>query len=580
MKALIKNLYEIAGPQGKRISRMLIFDTLKSVFEALSLVAVLMTLMAVCEHIFEEVPVTMKAVYTVSALALISLIGKILTSFLADYNKYIASYSMGAENRLYIGDRLKQVHMGFFSESRLGDISGGLSTAVSELETSGVFIIEKLLTGIIQTAIMLAFMLPYDPQTAALILAVLLCGIYANTLSQKKLDALTTNLLRLKLDLNAHILEYVKGLGVIKAFGRSEGILGRLHASIEHNKKGFLEVEKVLVPVQFLFLGIFRIGACLIILMSILRFLGGGIDASKTVMLIVSSFVVFSGFEIAGSMQSIKGVAVNNLETIQALRHLPLIKEGSKENIVHAGAEFKNVSFAYDEQEVIHELSAEIKEHQATALVGYSGSGKTTLCSLLARFWDVKEGGVLIDGTDVRDYRYDSLLANFTFVFQDVYLFDDTIKNNIKFGNPEATDEEMIEAAQRAQCHDFIMKLPEGYETRLQEGGSNLSGGERQRISIARAMLKPSRFVILDEATSGVDPENEYRLLTALKNLLKDKTTIVIAHKLSTVKNADQILVLKEGVIVQRGRHAELKDQEGIYKDFLESRKKSEAWSI
>ena len=198
----------------------------------------------------------------------------------------------------------------------------------------------------------------------------------------------------------------------------------------------------------------------------------------------------------------------------------------------------------------------------------------------MARFWDVNSGKVNVGKTNIKEYKYDELLSNFSFVFQDVYLFDDTVRNNIKFGNPNATDEDMIDIAKKAQCHDFIMKLPQGYDTVLQEGGSNLSGGERQRISIARAMLKRSKFVILDEATSSVDPENEKQLLIALKSLLKGKTTIIIAHKLSTIKNANQIIVLKNGAIEQVGTHTELASEQGIYKDFLESRKKSEEWAI
>lgn len=580
MRELIGNLYEVAGKQGKRITRMLLFDTLKSIFEGVSLVAILVTLKMVCEQVFDGKAITMQSVRTVFGIAALSLAGKILFASLADYNKYKASYHMGAENRLYIGDRLKKVHMGYFSEGRLGNISGGLSTAISELETSGIYIIEHLLTGIIQTVIMLVFLLPYDFRTSLVILITLIIGIYVNNLSQKKIDRLTTLLLDLKLELNAGIIQYVNGIGIIKAFGRAQSVTGELNRAIRKNKEGFLNVEKLLVPIQFLFQGVFKIGICVIILMSIFRFMHGDIDATKCVLLIVSSFVVFSGVETAGGMQSIRGVAVRNLNIVKGLRNLPVISEGKKETVRQARAEFRDVSFGYEEQLLFRHLSADIPEKTSTALVGFSGSGKTTFCNLLARFRDVDAGQVLIDGTDVREYRYDSLLSEFTFVFQDVYLFDDTIKNNIKFGKPDATDKEVEEVARKAQCHEFIMKLPEGYDTKLQEGGSNLSGGERQRISIARAMLKPCKFVILDEATSSVDPENEYQLLSALKNLLKDKTTIIIAHKLSTVRNADRIIVLKDGRIEQSGTHAELEAVEGIYRDFLENRRKAESWSV
>ena len=437
-----------------------------------------------------------------------------------------------------------------------------------------------MLVGTIQTMIMVLFVLPYDLITAIIILLTLIVGVLVNMSTQKKTDILTGKLLGLKLDLSSKIIEYVKGIGIIKAFGKDENTVKELNDSIVESRKGFFAVEKILVPTQFLFLLVFKIGICVIIFSSLMRYFSGSIYATKTIILIVMSFVVFSGFELAGSMQSIKGVAVQNLNSVINLRSLPVIKEGNKTKVDTVEIEMKNVSFSYDDSELFKNLSLKIPEGKTTALVGFSGSGKTTLCNLMARFWDVQSGEVKIGSNNVKEYNYDQLLSNFSFVFQDVYLFDDTVKNNIKFGNPNATDEEVIDIAKQAQCHEFIMKLPDGYNTILQEGGSNLSGGERQRISIARAMLKQSKFVILDEATSSVDPENEKQLLIALKNLLKGKTTIVIAHKLSTVRNADKIIVLKNGVIEQIGTHTELKSKDGIYRDFITNRRKSEEWVV
>ncbi|MSS78569.1 ABC transporter ATP-binding protein [Anaerococcus sp. WCA-380-WT-2B] len=580
MKKLLKTLYEVSGSYSNKITRMLIFDVFKGLSEGVSLVAILFCLSKICENIFADQSVLMKDVYTVFIIAAISLLGKITFGYLADKNKYIASYSLGAENRLYIGDRLKNVNMGYFSTNSLGNIAGALSTVVGELETVGVFIIEQMLVGTIQTLIMVIFMLPYDFVTAVIILLTLIVGIVVNLLTQKSTDQLTERLLGLKLDLSEKMLEYVKGIGITKAFGKDQNTVKELNESITESRKGFLDVEKILVPTQFLFLIVFKLGICLIIISSIIRYFSGNIEATKAIILIVMSFVVFSGFELAGSMQSIKGVAVQNLNTVISLRNLPVIKEGEMKEVDKAEISIKNISFSYDKENLFNNLSMIVPEGKTTALVGFSGSGKTTLCNLMARFWDVDSGEVIVGDTNIKNYKYDELLSNFSFVFQDVYLFDDTIRNNIKFGNPKATDEEMINIAKKAQCHDFIMKLPQGYDTVLQEGGSNLSGGERQRISIARAMLKPSKFVILDEATSSVDPENEKQLLIALKNLLKGKTVIIIAHKLSTVKNADQIIVLKDGVIEQIGSHIELISRKGIYRDFIEIRKQSEEWKI
>ena len=580
MRELIKTLYEVSGSYSKKITKMLIFDIFKGIFEGVALGAILFCLIKICENVFNGQPVLMKDVYVVFAIAAASMIGKIIFGYLADRNKYIASYSLGAENRLYIGDRLKNVNMGYFSSNSLGDVAGGLSTVIGDLETMGVFIIEQMLVGTIQTLIMVAFVMPYDFVTAVIILLTLIAGISVNMITQRKTDRLTERLLGLKLDLSSKMLEYVRGIGITKAFGKDKNTVKELNESITKSRKGFLDVEKILVPTQFMFLLVFKIGICVIILSSLMRYFSGNVEVTKAIILIVMSFVVFSGFELAGSMQNIKGVAVQNLNSILNLRNLPVIEEGEKTEIDKAEISMENISFSYDEAELFNNLSMTVPEGKTTALVGFSGSGKTTLCNLMATFWDVNSGDVKVGSTNIMEYKYDELLSNFSFVFQDVYLFDDTVRNNIKFGNPNATDEEMMEIAKKAQCHDFIMKLPQGYDTILQEGGSNLSGGERQRISIARAMLKRSKFVILDEATSSVDPENEKQLLMALKSLLKDKTTIIIAHKLSTVKNADQIIVLKNGAIEQIGTHDVLVSEQGIYKDFIETRKQSERWEI
>lgn len=580
MREWIRTLYQVAGTYSKQITRMILFDVLKGMFEGVSLGAILLCLMKIFGAVFEGKSLVRADVVPVFATAFLGVAGKILFAYLSDRNKYLASYSLGEENRLYIGDRLKRVHMGFFSENSLGDVSGGLSAVIGEMETIGVLILEQMLVGVIQTFLMMIFMIPFDFVTGMIILCTLAAATGVGLLSQKRVDRLTERLLGLKLKLNARMLEYVRGIGVTKAFGADEKTLGELNRSISESRKGFLAVEKILVPVQFLFLSVFKIGIFAIICAALLRFFQGSLEPTKAVMLMVSSFVVFAGFELAGSMQNIRGVAIQNLKTVLELRELPTMAEGEREKVEQADIRLDRVNFSYDESALFEELNLCVPEGKTTALVGFSGSGKTTLCNLMARFWDVQSGSVSVGGRDVREYKYDALLSRFSFVFQDVYLFDDTVRNNLKFGNPNATDEEMIEVAKKAKCHDFIQKMPEGYDTVLQEGGSNLSGGERQRISIARAMLKPSRFVILDEATSSVDPENEAELLTALKNLLRDKTVIVIAHKLSTVRNADQIVVLDQGKIVQTGTHESLLREDGVYRRFVEIREQSERWTV
>lgn len=580
MRELVRKLYLVAGEQSGRITQMLIFNILKSFFESFMLGGILFLLMKVCANIFESRPVVISDVYTVALIAAAGVTGKIIFGYLADKNKNIASYSFGAENRLIVGDRLKKVNMGYFSDNGPGDISGQMSAAITELETVGIFIITALITGTIQTVMMGLFLLPFDAVTGILVLATIFIGVFINTLVQKKADQLTTVLLKIKIKLSAKTLEYVKGISVLKAFGKNKEAAAELQTAIAETRKGFLDIEKITAPIQLLYLSVFKLGIVTIIAISLLRFMAGGISAEKAIMLIVSSFVVFSGIEMVGGMQNLKGIAVQDLDTVIKLRSLPVIEEGEQTEVKEAKVVLKNVSFSYGQGELFHNLNLTIPAGKTTAIVGFSGSGKTTLCHLASRFWDVTGGEVLVDGKNVKDFNYDAFLANFSFVFQDVYLFDDTVRSNIKFGSPAASDEEMMEVAKKARCHDFIMSLPAGYDTVLQEGGSNLSGGERQRIAIARAMLKPSKIVILDEATSSIDPENEKQLLQALANLLKDKTTIVIAHKLNTIKNADQIVVLDKGGIESYGTHAELMAKSPIYQRFVAYRESAAGWEV
>lgn len=580
MLELIKRLYIVAGEQSGRITKMLIFNTLKSFFESFMLGGILFILMKICEKIFDNSPVVMRDVYTVAAIELIGVVGKITCGYFADKNKNTASYSLGAENRLIVGDRLKKVNMGYFNDNSLGDVAGRMSTAITELETIGVLIITALISGTIQTVMMGIFIFPFDMITGLIILATIAIGLLINNLVQNKMDKLTTVLLKIRINLSAKTLEYVKGISVLKAFGKNKEVAKEVEDSISATRKGFLDIEKIMAPIQLLYLAVFKLGIVAIIGASLLRFFNGVLTPTKAIMLIVASFVVFSGIEMVGGMQNLKGIAVQDLDSVMKLRSLQMINEGERKEINEPLIKLKDVSFSYGDSELFHKLNLTIPSGKTTAIVGFSGSGKTTLCNIVSRFWDVTGGEVLIDGKNVKDFNYDAFLANFSFVFQDVYLFDDTVRNNLKFGNQAATDEEMIEVAKKARCHDFIMNLPDGYDTVLQEGGSNLSGGERQRISIARAMLKPSKIVILDEATSSIDPENEKQLLQALDCLLEDKTTIIIAHKLNTIKNADRIVVLDKGGIESFGTHTELMEKSPIYKKFVAYREIAAKWEI
>ena len=295
----------------------------------------------------------------------------------------------------------------------------------------------------------------------------------------------------------------------------------------------------------------------------------------------ISGFLIYSHVELVGSMASVARVVEASLDRMESVLDTPSLDENGKDIIPkHLGIEMRHVSFAYEDKEIIHDISFTIPEKTTCAIVGPSGSGKTTICSLIARFWDVQQGQILVGGYDVREYTCDSLLRNFSIVFQHVYLFEDTIENNIKFGRPEATANQVIDAAKRACCHDFIMSLPQGYKTKVGEGGSSLSGGEKQRISIARAILKDAPIIILDEATASVDPENQQELQKAIEELTKNKTILMIAHRLSTVRSANQIIVLENGEIIQLGTHRELMAQEGLYRRFVNVKEQTIGWRL
>ena len=582
---LLKKMYAISGKQSKRITVMFICDMLKSIFEGCTLGALGYFLLTVSRAVFQAQPVTRSNIIMVFCIMLAAITGKIIFAYIADRNKNIAFYTMGAENRLTIGDKLKNVHMGYFSETKLGDISGALTTVITDVETIDMMILELMFAGSIQTVIMALFVLPYDIISGCIILAALTLALISTNLFQKQADAVTVKLTELKLKLHTDILEYVQGIGVVKAFGRTKEAVKNVTESIEKSKEGFFAVEKTIMPSLLLFSLLLKLGTVAIILSSLYRYSLNAIGIEKTLMLTVASFVVFGGFEIAGTMQRMRGAAVQNLDTLFKVKNIQVLPEGSKIPEGNDDINVKDITFGYGgsgdvEEKLFRNLNVHIPKNSVTALVGYSGSGKTSLCQLIARFWDVDSGEITLKDTNIKDFAYDAFLSHFTFVFQDVYLFEDTVKNNIKFGKPDATDQEVIAAAKAARCHDFITELPDGYDTVLQEGGSNLSGGERQRISIARALLKPGSIVILDEATSSVDPENEEKLMSALNELLKNKTAIIIAHRLSTIKNAGQIFVMDKGQIVQRGTHAELVRQDGIYAHFVGMREKAASWKV
>ena len=340
-------------------------------------------------------------------------------------------------------------------------------------------------------------------------------------------------------------------------------------------------MELKLIPFMTLQSFWLKVLGTVILMTSVLLYLGGSMDLFTCIIMIISSYLIYAQLDNAGTYSALLrsvDVCVKQANEILATPQMDISGEDIRPQSFDICA--KDISFAYEQRKIIDGISLSIPQRTTTAVVGPSGGGKTTLTSLLSRFWDVDEGSVTLGGKDVRKYSMDSLMKNFSFVFQRVYLFEDTIANNIRFGQPDAPMDKVIEAAKKACCHDFIMQLPDGYDTVIGEGGASLSGGEKQRISIARAIMKDAPIIVLDEATANVDPENEADLMNAIDALTKEKTIIMIAHRLKTVRRADNIVVIESGKIAQQGTHEQLMQQGGIYKSFVESRREAASWRL
>jgi len=377
------------------------------------------------------------------------------------------------------------------------------------------------------------------------------------------------------------VLEYVQGMTEIKAYSIIGDSNKKLTKSIDACEKANVGLELKCIPlmtVQNFITKMLGVSTCAL---STYLYIQGSMELQVCILMLVCSFMLYSSLETAGSFSTLLRhveAAVDKANKVLQLDTMDV--DGMDIQPKNFDIELEHVDFSYEHKKIVDDVSVHIKEGTTTAIVGPSGGGKTTLCNLMARFWDVQKGSVKLGGVDVRKYSIDSLMKNFSFVFQRVYLFEDTIANNIRFGQPDASMEQVIEAAKKACCHEFIMKLPDGYDTIIGEGGASLSGGEKQRISIARAIMKDAPIIILDEATANVDPENEKDLVKAIEALTKEKTIIMIAHRLKTVRNADNILVVDQGKIVEQGKHEQLMKLDGIYKRFIQTRELAVGWKL
>ncbi len=580
MIKMFRRLLDFSGTERKRLILSFIFHMCNSVFEMLPIMAVLTVLNGILLSLSNGyMPV--KTIWAALGIMLLSISGRILFTNFSAVKRTLGSFSMCSKWRMELGEKLKRVPMGYFNEHRLGDITAAVTTTLGDLETNAVTVMEAVAGGFIHAVVIGIWLLFYEWKIGVLMFIGLFLSLCVYAKTQKAGMKYSPRRQAAQAGLVTGILEYIQGMSVVKAFGLADRSDKSVDAAINESTEANIALEKVFSGLASIFQMIFKFARFAILVVAPYLLMNGEIPPEKCLLLIVASFMIFTTVELGGSTAAVARVVDASLDRLEMISNMPLLDEKGTELVPKTyDITVSNISFAYEEKEILHNVSFSVPQGTSCAIVGPSGSGKTTLCSLIARFWDVKDGEILLGGVNVKDYTCDSLLKNFSIVFQRVYLFEDTIENNILFGKPQATKEEMISAAKKACCHDFISALPDGYQTRIGEGGATLSGGEKQRISIARAILKDAPIVILDEATASVDPENERELQQAIAELTKNKTLLMIAHRLNTVREADQILVLENGRIVQRGKHQELIQQEGLYRRFVEIRGNAIGWKL
>ena len=512
-------------------------------------------------------------------------IGSIALNFLLSYLRAVLQESIGYEvasqQRIRLGDVLKRVPLGYFSQNSVGDILAGVTTELSTLELQGMKMVDVIINGYAKfIAIVLCFIFFSPVAVLISIVGVMLSALALYGISRHSENtAATTH--RAMEDMSGAVIEYIRGLSIVKSFGQEGAAIEGFRSANSDLKNIHIRIEKGYTPFNCLHLLALKLASMGIVFVCAWQTLEGQMSLAYFLMFVLFSFVIFGSVENINDAAHTLGIIDSAMNKLKSMESTKYIDQDGKDIIPTSyDIAFQDVSFGYDKRIVLHDVNFKIPQNTTTAIVGPSGSGKSTLCSLIARFYDVNTGTITLGGTDIREFTCDSLLKNISMVFQNVYLFRDTIRNNIKFGSPDATEEQIIAAAKKARCHSFIMALPDGYDTMIGEGGSSLSGGEKQRISIARAMLKDAPIVILDEATASIDPENEHLIQEALSALTHGKTIITIAHRLATIENADQILVIDGGTIMQKGTHKELLEQEGTYKEFIKIREQAEGWRI
>lgn len=577
MIQIFRRFFDFCGETNKRkFTKSIFLGVLKALFEALKIPAIAVTLQGVLSG-----NLTAQHILLSLGIMLFSIAGNAFANYRSTMLQCEAGYGTCADKRIEIAEHLKYLPMGYFNQNSLGYITSVATNSMEALADVATRVVMMVTQGVLTTAVVVLMICAFDLRIGGIAILGVLLFFAVNSLLQKKAKEIAPTKDAADRKLVEKVLEYIQGIAEVKSYNLTGEKSKALNRAVDKNTAANIKLEITFVPLMFLQSLTAKLIGVVIAGVSVAFYLNGTMELLNTVVMVIAAFILFGALDSAGSYSALLRNVDLNVSKAQSVLDMPTMDiDGRDITPTNYDIDVENVEFSYDKRKIIDGVSVHIPQKTTTAIVGPSGGGKTTLCHLIARFWDVDKGCVSLGGVDVKEYSMDSLMRNFSFVFQSVYLFQDTIANNIRFGQPDAPMDKVIDAAKKACCHDFIISLPDGYETIIGEGGASLSGGEKQRISIARAIMKDAPIIILDEATANVDPESEQELTAAIEALTKEKTIMMIAHRLKTVRHADNILVIDDGKIVQSGTHDELMHQGGIYRRFVESRELAVGWKV
>ena len=577
MVKIISRFFAFCGEENRRrFHQSILLGVLQAFCEALKIPAIACMVRALLRG-----SVTGRDILLALGIMVLSIVGSGLIKAKSMMLQTEGGYDTCAKKRIEIAEHMRYLPMGYFNEKSLGQITSVTTNVMESLENVATRVIMMVCEGLLTTSLIIVMLFFFDWRIALVLLAGFGLFLFANRFLQQAAGTLAGRKVDSDERLVEKVLEYLQGMAEVKAYHLTGAKSRELNDAISANVKVNTDMEMTLIPRMTVQSFLAKLTGVCMVALSCFFYCRGTMDALTAVVMVISAFIVNASLETAGNYSALLRVVDASVTRAQEILDTPQMDiTGEEIRPENRNLHAQDVEFSYEKRKVIDGVTVHIPEKTTTAIVGPSGGGKTTLVNLLARFWDTDAGTVTLGGRDVRDYDMDSLMENYSFVFQNVYLFHDTIANNIRFGQPQAPIEKVIEAAKKACCHDFIQALPDGYETVIGEGGASLSGGEKQRISIARAMMKDAPVIFLDEATANVDPENENDLMQAIQALTAEKTVIMIAHRLKTVEHADQILVVDHGRIVQQGTHQNLMKEEGIYRNFISERREAASWKV